>query len=147
MHGGGRGDALLGKHGEGAQRLREQLARDDDEGAIGLLRAQDGGTLGRLLLVTLVDKTCAGAGRSQRVVVFRVVEEAEVVGAGEVERRHICDELIEPRAVARLRARQRRDLAHGQTLGLLEELSFRHAIAPFAGGSNGRCVPACQWLA
>ena len=60
------------------------------------------------------DQAGAGAGVSERIEIFRVVEKADVGRPGAIERRDIADAAVGRIAVTQLGVRQRRNLGDRQ---------------------------------
>ena len=123
-------DAARLEQGRRPQRTREQLARYFDERAIGLTQAKHRNVFRRALGVALGRQAGAGAAGRQLRRIFRLVEECEIIGSGAIDRRDAGDAAIEIGAGTRLCARERGDLAHGQSASPIEEKGLGHPIQP-----------------
>jgi hypothetical protein len=75
----------------------------------------------QLAFETLGRQAGARLRRRQGGGVFGGVEEGEVGRACSIERRNICNDVIEASPVTKFGSRKSSDLAHGQTHGVLED--------------------------
>ena len=117
-----------------------ELARHQDEGAVGLARAEQVDVRRHLALEASGGQHRAGLGGRERGGEFRIVDEAEVGGAGVIDRRDVGDPMRQRRSVPWNRTGQRRDLGESQRF---RAAHWTHRLAPrVARSGEARIMPA-----
>jgi hypothetical protein len=102
-------------------------ARDHNEGAVRLGRDQHGKLVGRLRGKARRRQADAGAGRRERIEIFRIVEKRDVGRPRAIKRRDIADAPVERRMRPRLGAGELDDFLDRQLAVGWEEI--RHSTS------------------
>src|SRR5207245_5055579 len=127
-----------------SQHVRKQRPRERDESASWFADAQHADVYWRAGGVAFRRQAGAGTADGQLRRIFRLLEKCEIGRGGLIERCNTGNAAIKVGAGPRLRAGERRDLAHAQPASPIEEKGLGHARAdhPRPGGSE--CRPAAE---